>query len=121
MSKRKAWEDLSPQYRKRLQRAGITKRQHESGTGLVKARGHQYTKPFNDWIAFNARMYGRDEQMMRAELAGFKKAEIFAGIQLQQKAEAAYNEGRLAEATRLWKMRDRSLPDWMFYYHGYFS
>lgn len=121
MGKRKAWSDLSPQYRARLAKAGVTPQSHQSGASLTKARGHQYTKPFNDWLSSNARMYGRDEQMMRADLAGFKKADIFSAIQLQQDAERAYNEGRLAEATRLWNMRDRSLPDWMFYYHGYFS
>lgn len=121
MARRKPWDQLSPSYRARLVRAGVTQAAHEAGTALTKARGHQYTKPFNDWLAWNSRMYGRDEQYMRAELAGHKKADVFAAIQLQQKAEAAYNEGRLAEATRLWKMRDRSLPDWMYYYHGYFS
>jgi hypothetical protein len=37
------WDGLSPAYRKRLERAGITKRAYESGVSLEKARGHAST------------------------------------------------------------------------------
>jgi hypothetical protein len=42
-SKRKAWEALSPAYRKRLERYGITKSQYENGRPLSGARGHSAT------------------------------------------------------------------------------
>jgi hypothetical protein len=40
MASRKAWDDLSPAYRKRLQRFGVTKRSHSAGEPLWQARGH---------------------------------------------------------------------------------
>lgn len=40
---RKGWQQLSPSYRARLQKAGITKSQYESGVSLSKARGHGQT------------------------------------------------------------------------------
>jgi hypothetical protein len=41
--KARNWDTLSAAYRKRLERAGITKRQYESGASLEKARGHGQT------------------------------------------------------------------------------
>lgn len=38
--KRRAWESLSENYRKRLSRNGITKRDYERGRNLSAARGH---------------------------------------------------------------------------------
>lgn len=40
---RKGWQQLSPGYRNRLTKAGITKSQYESGASLAKARGHSET------------------------------------------------------------------------------
>jgi hypothetical protein len=40
---RKGWDALSPQYRKRLQKAGISKSDYEGGQSLSKARGHERT------------------------------------------------------------------------------
>jgi hypothetical protein len=37
------WAGLSPGYRKRLEKGGVTKRQYESGQSLEKARGHEHT------------------------------------------------------------------------------
>ena len=37
------WDNLSPKYRERLSRSGITKSQYESGASLSKARGHAQT------------------------------------------------------------------------------
>jgi hypothetical protein len=39
----RSWDNLSPKYRERLSRAGVTKRQYESGANLSKARGHGQT------------------------------------------------------------------------------
>lgn len=41
--KRRAWESLSPKYRARLSRHGITKSQYENGRPLSGARGHGST------------------------------------------------------------------------------
>jgi hypothetical protein len=43
MAGRRNWDALSAGYRKRLQSAGITRRQYESGASLEKARGHAET------------------------------------------------------------------------------
>lgn len=41
---RKSWEDLTPAYRRRLERAGITESSHGSAN-LIRARGHQASRP----------------------------------------------------------------------------
>ena len=38
--KRSGWSNLSPSYRKRLERSGVTRKSWESGADLRKARGH---------------------------------------------------------------------------------
>lgn len=43
MAKERNWQSLSPAYRARLQRGGITRRQYERGASLSKARGHSKT------------------------------------------------------------------------------
>jgi len=42
---RRAFDELSPQYRRRLLGAGVTKAQYESGADLRKARGHGFEGP----------------------------------------------------------------------------
>lgn len=41
---RKAWKDLTPAYRARLERAGVTRADH-ARANLVRARGHQLARP----------------------------------------------------------------------------
>lgn len=43
MARRKGWESLSPAYRDRLSKRGITKSQYEHGRPLAGARGHGST------------------------------------------------------------------------------
>jgi hypothetical protein len=43
MPRRRNWDALSPAYRTRLERGGITKRQYEAGAKLSGARGHAET------------------------------------------------------------------------------
>lgn len=40
---RKGWDALKPGYRERLENAGITKQDYESGGSLTKGRGHEKT------------------------------------------------------------------------------
>lgn len=60
-SQRKPWESLSEAYRNRLEKAGITAREHAQGASIKTARGHARTpehpregiqKPekFKDWF-----------------------------------------------------------------------
>ncbi|MHB1357051.1 MAG: hypothetical protein ACYCZF_13870 [Anaerolineae bacterium] len=41
MARARNWETLSPVYRKRLQRGGVTKKQYNSGANLQAARGQK--------------------------------------------------------------------------------
>ena len=43
MPRRRVWSALSPSYRTRLQRKGVTQAQYESGVSLKAARGHAQT------------------------------------------------------------------------------
>jgi hypothetical protein len=40
---RKGWDQLSPQYKKRLEKSGITESDYNSGVSLQRARGHSRT------------------------------------------------------------------------------
>jgi hypothetical protein len=40
---RKGWTQLTPAYRQRLEKAGITQSEYESGASIRAARGHQHT------------------------------------------------------------------------------
>jgi len=40
---RKGWDALSPEYRKRIEKAGLSKADYEAGGSLKKARGHSNT------------------------------------------------------------------------------
>lgn len=42
-SRRRSWDSLTPAYRGRLSRGGITKSAYESGASIKKARGHGQT------------------------------------------------------------------------------
>jgi hypothetical protein len=43
VARRKAWESLTPKYRARLSRGGVTKTSYQRGDSLSKARGHANT------------------------------------------------------------------------------
>lgn len=40
---RKGWNSLSPAYRDRIEKAGLTRADYEAGTSLSRARGHGQT------------------------------------------------------------------------------
>jgi len=42
-NRRRPWESLTPAYRRRLERGGISRAHYESGTPLTTARGHATT------------------------------------------------------------------------------
>lgn len=43
MAGRRSWDSLSPAYRARLSRGGVTRSKYESGASLARARGHGAT------------------------------------------------------------------------------
>jgi hypothetical protein len=54
---RKRWEDLSPPYRRRLERQGITKSGYESGVSVTGARGHARTPEKPSRASYNPVKY----------------------------------------------------------------
>lgn len=56
------WNALSPAYRKRLQNAGITQNQYESGAKLSQARGHAQTPEHPSDVEKHPGKYRRYEQ-----------------------------------------------------------
>lgn len=131
--RRKSWDDLSPNYRKRLARSGITAEQYNSGTAnLAKARGHSSTAKENARrrelrsIRRAAKEYAEkyylNEAEVYAELRKLSEAEALEHIREQIEAEEAYDQGQTSKATHIYtnnRSKDPS-PEWMFYYHGYF-
>lgn len=82
MSKRKGWDELSDDYRKRLQRKGITKGQYESGVSIKGARGHSNTpeRPADAYTPQGRKQY--KDYLERAktlrEIVFGRKVEMFA-------------------------------------------
>lgn len=120
---RQTWEQLTPVYRARLERNGITKEQHESGASLAKARGHDERQKLTDWVGRFARLYSLPDTAESIEEVieehGF--AATYKAMRQQQRAEELWNKGRTGEAHMIWLNRNRDMPEWMFFYHGYFS
>lgn len=74
---RKGWNSLSPSYRDRIEKAGLTQADYEAGTSLTRARGHANTperpssydpKKYQKYDAERTRLTNRVEQ---------RKQEIF--------------------------------------------
>lgn len=118
---RKAWDALSPTYRQRLERAGITEQKHREGVKLSKARGHNEREVLNHWIEEFAEVYRQDEETIRETLSEYGFSRVYKAIRLQEKMQTAYHNGDMRRAAQLWRTRDTGLPDWMHFYHGYFS
>jgi hypothetical protein len=57
MAHRKQWDDLSPAYRRRLERAGITRADYERGVSLSAARGHKHTPERPEQAKRNPKRY----------------------------------------------------------------
>ncbi len=75
---RKGWNSLTPAYRARIEKAGLTRADYEAGTSLTKARGHANTpeRPSsydpNKYQKYNTernRLYAKVEQR-KQELFG---------------------------------------------------
>lgn len=76
---RKGWEQLSPGYRARIEKAGLTRKDYEQGAPIKAARGHGQTpespknvdpKQFPKYAAERAKLTKQVEQ---------KKAQMFGG------------------------------------------
>lgn len=142
-SRRKAWEDLSPQYRRRLEKAGIGREEHSRGQSLYRARGHgkaeqaradrayqrrldafveRYSDTYGDSLG-NIRDSGNVEHSradLRRALEGLPREEVEDIIRRQEEAEERWSRGDKDVAQRLYATRPRQALEWMFYYHGAF-
>lgn len=133
MAKRKAWSELSPAYRSRLERQGITRETHAQGADIAKARGKRSRAAENEsrrkqrridsWIRRYADHYYADEDELREQLEGYDQEAIYRAIDTQERIEEMWNEGDWDEAHDLWEeMREsQDVPEWMLFYHGVFS
>lgn len=131
MARRKPWDELSPDYRRRLERHGITAEKHSSGARIEKARGkksrtyeREYSKERRTIQRFIDRMqdyYGRDEEDIREVIADYGLLRVSQAADLQRQMQELYEDGYIEAARRLWETRDIDLPEWMHYYHGGFS
>lgn len=140
--KRKPWDQLSPNYQKRLLRKGIGPEQHANPlTQLFEARGkksaadEKYGRQRRSFIKKYTREYGDittafgDEGKFPAVPDAKTFGDLFdhisktrgkEAIERQQRAEKFYDKGEFDKARHEWENRDTDLPDWMFYYHGAF-
>jgi hypothetical protein len=58
MAERKPWASLSPAYRERLARKGITPQMHAAGESIRAARGHEHTPEHPKEAQNNPRDFG---------------------------------------------------------------
>lgn len=125
-SRRKSWDQLSPAYRKRLERAGVTKEAHAAGAGLHKARGHgskqkeSFTRRRAKWMEKMATATSRDVDDIEEEMNHLSLVEQDKLMRHQEKAEELYRMHRLTEASDAFQdyLNDLGLPWWMIAYRG---
>lgn len=77
MAKKKGWDSLSPGYRERLERKGLSKKDYEEATSLKKYRGHEHTPEKPDkYNRDKYKEYDNARQKLEQDLFK-KKQEIF--------------------------------------------
>lgn len=133
VTRRKRWEDLTPGYRRRLERRGITPEKHAGGTSLYSARGHaareeylrhlaegRYRQRVRDWADKQAELYYRDADETYDYMLTLDPAFVEHIIETQTQAENRYmNQG--IRTPEFWESREQGYPEWLYYYHGVFS
>src|SRR5580765_5786898 len=96
---RKPWESLSPAYRERLSRAGITAASHGRGESIRAARGHQNTpehpregvkepERFRDWVDTRQALV---RQVHRQKIAWFGSEHKFRGRNARELTDKGSN------------------------------
>lgn len=76
---RKPWAQLSPNYRQRLEKAGISQRDFEAGASIKAARGHAQTpeRP-GQYNPAHYPKYAAERQRLNTQLEA-RKAQVFGG------------------------------------------
>lgn len=124
---RKPWGELSPGYRRKLTRAGITPQAHAQGASLRAVRKYKPEeavrkrsyRSVRQWAVHMEQTYYLDADSILGFLEDEDVVKVAAEIRKQQDAENAYLEGELDGAHDAWEERDIDYPDWMYYYHPY--
>lgn len=127
MAKRKGWDNLSDKVRDRYVRAGISKAGYDAGEQLHGARGHGSTgreKWHADSRAFAKSYTEYTKSNERRVLDYLRSLGSGKGRQFMARTEQMnrlYQEGQGEQAHLMWLGRDKSIPDFMHYYHGIFG
>lgn len=109
---RKGWDSLSLNYRKRLERAGISAKDYSAGISLSKARGHSQTPEHpTDKISRTKypSYYAKRQQLMRDFIA--KKERLWGHYKYEMRANGStrFHAQRSAENVRDGKMSNAML------------
>lgn len=88
---RKGWQSLSADYRRRMERAGMTQQDYEAGHSLQKARGHANT-PENprSYDAQKYQKYHSERTRLERELND-RKQQLFGGSVRWDDNRSKYN------------------------------
>jgi hypothetical protein len=81
MARNRNWDSLSPSYRSRLARSGISRGDYESGASLESARGHKSTPEHPERAESNAQRYSdylRNRNRVITEIQQIKE-QLFSG------------------------------------------
>jgi hypothetical protein len=89
VAKRRSWESLSPAYRERLSRRGITKSQHERGRPLAGARGHGQT-PEHGLKSANPKKHGEYIRKRAVPAVQPPASVVDAAYELNEARDAAF-------------------------------
>lgn len=111
---RKGWEALSPGYRKRLEKGGISKADYAAGRSLSKARGHSQTPEHpTDKISKTKypAYYNKRQKLMQDFVA--KKQRLWGALQneYRRNGRRRYDPNRAVENVRDGKMSN-ALLEW---------
>lgn len=126
---RKGWDELSPSYRKRLERSGIAKSQYERGEGdLSAARGHTSKRRENEDRQFwrlARRQLGDyfDDDEIREVVDDIGKNEALELLQMRALAMSPHDEmartlGAAAMRVKYGQYEGIIPKQWLYYHRG---
>jgi hypothetical protein len=102
--RRTSWGDLSPEYRARLERKGITAQSHGSGASIKSARGHDKSPEhmrdaianpdrYRDWWkrVGNNQVYGNREELQRRAIRALNASTLPTEHGISARERIEYN------------------------------
>lgn len=113
---RKGWTALSSGYRARLEKAGISRKDYESGTSIKKARGHENTPERhtvydkNEFPQYHAKRQSLADKLLE------KKVRIWGDRATEERSRAALRRypPTVAQMKQALAMDDEDLMDAFF-------